>query len=56
MSSEPEILGVDRVEERFGALPRAGLDFGDPLPVTEDYWEEKERALPKRVGKTIVPQ
>jgi len=33
-----------------------GLDSGGPIPVTPDYWEEKERKLTERLGKAIRPQ
>jgi antitoxin ParD1/3/4 len=45
-----------KVEERIDALLLEGLDSGDPIPVTTEYWEEKKRRLTQRMGKTIVPQ
>lgn len=45
-----------KVEERIDALLLEGLDSGEPIPVTEEYWEEKKRKLAERFGKTIVPQ
>jgi antitoxin ParD1/3/4 len=45
-----------KVNERIDALLLEGLDSGDPLPVTTEYWEEKKRRLTQRLGKTIVPQ
>jgi antitoxin ParD1/3/4 len=45
-----------KVNERIDALLLEGLDSGDPIPVTTEYWEEKKRRLTQRMGKTIVPQ
>jgi len=45
-----------KVEERIDALLLEGLDSGEPVPVTKEYWEEKKRKLTERLGKTIVPQ
>jgi antitoxin ParD1/3/4 len=48
MSRQPEILDLD-------ALLLEGLDSGEPIPVTQEYWEEKKRRLIERMGKTILP-
>jgi antitoxin ParD1/3/4 len=45
-----------KVNERIDALLLEGLESGDPIPVTKEYWEEKKRRLTQRMGKTIVPQ
>jgi antitoxin ParD1/3/4 len=54
-----ELIRADqkhRVEERIDALLLEGLDSGAPIPVTQEYWEEKKRKLTERLGKAIVPQ
>lgn len=54
-----ELIRADqkrRVEERIDALLLEGLDSGEPVPVTREYWEEKKRRLAERLGKAIVPQ
>jgi len=33
-----------------------GLDSGQPIPVTAEYWEEKKRRLTERLSKAIHPQ
>ena len=45
-----------RVEERIDALLLEGLDSGDPIPITKEYWEEKKRKLTERLGKTLPRQ
>jgi antitoxin ParD1/3/4 len=45
-----------RAEERIDALLLDGLDSGQPIPVTPEYWEEKKRKLTERLGKAITPQ
>lgn len=45
-----------KVEERIDALLLEGLDSGEPIPVTQKYWDEKKRKLTERLGKTIMPQ
>ena len=45
-----------KVEERIDALLLEGLDSGEPIPVTKEYWEEKKRKLTARLGKAISPQ
>jgi antitoxin ParD1/3/4 len=45
-----------KVEERIDALLLEGLDSGEPIPVTKEYWEEKKRKLTARLGKAINPQ
>ena len=54
-----ELIRADqkrKVEERVDALLLEGLDSGEPIPATKEYWEEKKRKLTERLGKTIVPQ
>ena len=54
-----ELIRIDqkrKVEERIDALLLEGLDSGEPIPVTKEYWEEKKRKLTERLGKAISPQ
>ena len=46
-----ELIRADqkrKAEERIDALLLEGLDSGQPIPVTPDYWEEKKRKLTER--------
>ena len=45
-----------KVEERIDVLLLEGLDSGQPIPVTLEYWEEKKRKLTERLGKAMRPQ
>ena len=40
-----------KVEERIDALLLEGLDSGESIPITKEYWEEKKRKLTARLGK-----
>jgi antitoxin ParD1/3/4 len=54
-----ELIRADqrrKVEERVDALLLEGLDSGEPIPVTKEYWEEKKRKLTERLGNVIQPQ
>jgi antitoxin ParD1/3/4 len=54
-----ELIRADqkrKVEERIDALLLEGLDSGQPLPVTAEYWEEKKRKLTERLSKVIGQQ
>jgi antitoxin ParD1/3/4 len=54
-----ELIRADqkrKVEDRIDALLLEGLDSGEPIPVTKEYWEEKKRKLTERLGKAIIPQ
>ncbi len=54
-----ELIRADqkrKVEERIDALLLEGLDSGEPIPVTPEYWEEKKRKLTERIGQVIPPQ
>jgi antitoxin ParD1/3/4 len=44
------------VEGRIDALLLEGLDSGEPIPVTKEFWEEKKRKLTAPLGKAISPQ
>jgi antitoxin ParD1/3/4 len=43
-------------EQRIDVLLLEALDSGQPIPVTQEYWEEKKRRLIERLSKTIRPQ
>ena len=45
-----------RAEERIDAFLLEGLDSGQPIPVTPEYWEEKKRKLTERLGNAIRPK
>lgn len=45
-----------RVEERVDALLLEGLESGQPIPVTPEYWEAKKQRLADRLGKAVRPQ
>jgi antitoxin ParD1/3/4 len=45
-----------KTEERIDALLLEGLDSGDPIPVTQEYWDEKKRKLAERLGQAKRPQ
>jgi antitoxin ParD1/3/4 len=54
-----ELIRADQkrmAQERIDALLLEGLDSGQPIPVTQEYWEEKKRKLTERLGKTLSPQ
>ncbi len=54
-----ELIRADqkrKVEERIDILLLEGLDSGQPVPVTPEYWEEKKRRLAERLSKAIHPQ
>ncbi len=44
------------VNEAIDGLLLEGLDSGEPIPVTKEFWEEKKRWLSERLGKAISPQ
>ncbi len=54
-----ELIRADQkrnVEERIDALLLEGLDSGQPISVTPEYWEEKKRKLTERLGKSVRSQ
>ena len=54
-----ELIRADQkrtVEERIDVMLLEGLDSGQPIPVTPEYWEEKKRRLTERLSKAIQPQ
>ena len=54
-----ELIRADqkrKVEERIDALLLEGLDSGEAVPITKEYWEEKKRRLTERLGKAIRQQ
>src|SRR5438445_4979079 len=40
-----------RTREKVDALLLEGLNSGEPIPVTPEYWEAKDRQLAERYGK-----
>ena len=40
--------------ERIDALLLEGLESGEPIPVTPEYWEEKKRRMAERNAKTTM--
>ena len=54
-----ELIRADQrreIEERIDALLLEGMDSGQSIPVTEEYWDEKKRKLTERLAKAIRPQ
>jgi antitoxin ParD1/3/4 len=54
-----ELIRADqkrKAEERIDALLLEGLDSGQPVSVTSEYWEAKKQKLTERLGKSIRPQ
>lgn len=45
-----------KAEERIDALLLEGLDSGEPIPVTSEYWEVKKQKLAERLGKALRPR
>ncbi len=45
-----------KVEERIDALLLEGLDSGQPIAVSPEYWEAKKRRLTERLNKAVEPQ
>jgi antitoxin ParD1/3/4 len=41
-----------KVEERMDSLLLEGLESGQPLAVTQEYWDEKKRKLTERLAKS----
>jgi antitoxin ParD1/3/4 len=53
-----ELIRADqkrRVEERIDSLLLEGMDSGQPLAVTQEYWDEKKRKLAERLARVIEP-
>ena len=54
-----ELIRADqkrKVEERIDSLLLEAVESGEPIPVTEEYWEEKKRKLTERLTKVIRGQ
>ncbi len=54
-----ELIRADqkrKAEDRIDALLLEGLDSGESIAVTEEYWQEKKRKLTERLGKAIRQQ
>ncbi len=45
-----------KVEEGIDALLLEGLDSGQPIAVSPEYWEAKKRRLTERLNKAVEPQ
>ncbi len=43
-------------QERLEAALLEGLESGDPIPVTPEFWEERRRELEKRLNKPGEPR
>jgi antitoxin ParD1/3/4 len=46
-----ELIRADqkrKIEDRINTLLLEGLDSGQPIPFTAEYWEEKKRRLTER--------
>ncbi len=41
-----------RVEERIDGLLLEGLNSGEPIEVTPEYWESKKKRLTEKLSKT----
>ena len=54
-----DLIQADRrrkAGERVDALLLEGLDSGEPIPVTPEYWEERKRRLIERHGDAVGPR
>lgn len=54
-----DLIQADRrrkAGERVDALLLEGLDSGEPIPVTPEYWEERKRRLTERHGDAVGPR
>jgi antitoxin ParD1/3/4 len=51
IEADRQLQEWNRLEE----LVREGLNSGDPIPVTPEYWEEKKRRLQKRLAEAAKP-
>ncbi|MCH7807803.1 MAG: type II toxin-antitoxin system ParD family antitoxin [Planctomycetes bacterium] len=43
-------------QERLEAALLEGLEGGEPIPVTPEFWEERRRELEKRLNKPGKPR
>jgi antitoxin ParD1/3/4 len=49
-----ELIRADlkrKAEERIDSMLLDGLDSGEPITITQDYWEAKKRKLVERIAK-----
>jgi hypothetical protein len=54
---DAQCVRLTRIEnEPIDSLLLEGLDSGETIPVTQEYWEEKKRRLSERLSKAISPQ
>jgi len=42
-----------KMEERIDTLLLEGLDSGEPIPITQEYWDEKKRKLAERMRVSV---
>jgi antitoxin ParD1/3/4 len=47
--------GPHKADERIDAVLLDGLDSGEPIPVTQEDWDERKRRLVERLGQAICP-
>ncbi len=45
-----------KIEERMDSLLLEGLESGQPLAVTQEYWDEKKRKLTERLARANPPK
>jgi antitoxin ParD1/3/4 len=45
-----------KAEERIDSLLLEGIESGEPIPVSKEYWDEKKRKLTERMGKILGQQ
>jgi antitoxin ParD1/3/4 len=43
------LIGAERAEQALTALALEGIQSGEPLQVTPDYWQSKHRRLDERL-------
>jgi antitoxin ParD1/3/4 len=54
-----ELIRADlkrKAEERIDSMLLEGLDSGEPITITPDYWEAKKRKLVERIAKARPAQ
>ena len=45
-----------KMDERIDALLLEGLESGESIPITQEYWEEKKRKLTERLSRAAGPR
>ena len=54
-----ELIQADqkrKADERTDSLLLEGLESGVPVPVTQEYWDQKKHRLTERLGNPPRPQ